>query len=381
MFGPGQAGAGLVTPSAYAAQTLGYPSEPPIHKSKPILTGSPLQSFTEPVAVVDADPRATQAYAWASGVLGLTQASFAPASADASFRRYFRIRAGAQSWIVMDAPPQQEDCRPFVRIAGLLREAGVHVPAIVAEDHDNGFLLLSDLGTQTVLDVIDEANADALFGDAIDALIVWQRASRPQVLPPYDEALLRRELNLFPDWYLGRHLGVELDAAGREALESVFRQLIENALAQPPVYVHRDYMPRNLMLSRPNPGVLDFQDAVYGPLAYDPISLFKDAFLSWPASRIEWGLRTYHRRAELAGLPVPAWPQFRRDCDWIGLQRHLKILGIFARLTLRDGKPKYLADTPRFVRYVMDVLPDHPELKPLAELFERHVLPRVGSGA
>jgi len=360
-------------------QALGYPKEPPLHKPATDLTGSPLQSLTDSAA--DADPRAAQACAWAHRALGLDRASFAPASADASFRRYFRIRSGAQSWIVMDAPPQQEDCRPFVHVAGLLQAAGVHVPAILAQDLEQGFLLLSDLGTQTLLEAIDEGNADALFGDAIDALIAWQRASRPQALPDYDEALLRRELQLFPDWYLERHLGIALDAAGRDALENVFRQLVAAALAQPAVYVHRDYMPRNLMLSRPNPGVLDFQDAVYGPLAYDPISLFKDAFLSWPASRVEWGLRTYHTRAEAACLPVPPWPQFRRDCDWIGLQRHLKILGIFARLTLRDGKPKYLADTPRFVRYVMDVLPDHPELKPLAELFERHVLPRVGAAA
>lgn len=326
-----------------------------------------------------ADPRAGQAEDWARGILQLAQATFAPASADASFRRYFRIRAGAQSWIVMDAPPQQEDCRPFVHVAALMRQAGVHVPEILAQDLQQGFLLLSDLGTRTLLDAIDADNADAQFGAAIDALIVWQRASRPQVLPPYDEALLRRELELFPDWYLGRHLGVTLDTAGREALEGVFRLLVDNALAQPQVYVHRDYMPRNLMLSDPNPGVLDFQDAVYGPIAYDPISLFKDAFLSWPLSRVEWGLRTYHARAEAAGLAVPPWPQFRRDCDWIGLQRHLKILGIFARLTLRDGKPKYLADTPRFVRYVMEVLPQYVELQPLAQLFERHVLPRAGA--
>ncbi len=326
-----------------------------------------------------ADPRASQAEDWARGILQLAQATFAPASADASFRRYFRIRAGAQSWIVMDAPPQQEDCRPFVHVAALMRQAGVHVPEILAQDLQQGFLLLSDLGTRTLLDAIDADNADAQFGAAIDALIVWQRASRPQVLPPYDEALLRRELELFPDWYLGRHLGVTLDPAGREALEGVFRLLVDNALAQPQVYVHRDYMPRNLMLSDPNPGVLDFQDAVYGPIAYDPISLFKDAFLSWPLSRVEWGLRTYHARAEAAGLAVPPWPQFRRDCDWIGLQRHLKILGIFARLTLRDGKPKYLADTPRFVRYVMEVLPQYVELQALAQLFERHVLPRAGA--
>ena len=337
----------------------------------PLLTGS------STLSIDPADVRAAQAYRWACGVLSLPQAGFAPASADASFRRYFRIRDGARSWIVMDAPPAQEDCRPFLHVAALLRQAGVHVPEVLGQDLEAGYLLLSDLGLQTMLQAITPDNADALFRDAIDALIVWQQASRPAVLPPYDEALLRRELNLFPDWYLGRHLGLSLDPAGRGALEGQFRLLIDAALAQPQVYVHRDYMPRNLMLSRPNPGVLDFQDAVYGPLAYDPISLFKDAFMSWPAERVEWGLRTYHQRAAAAGLTVPDWPQFRRDCDWIGLQRHLKILGIFARLTHRDGKPRYVADTPRFVRYVMEVLPAYPELAPLRGLFERQVLPRV----
>lgn len=326
---------------------------------------------------LSADTRAAQAYAWACQALALPQAAFAPASADASFRRYFRISDGGRSWIVMDAPPQQEDCRPFVRVAALLRDAGVHVPAVLAQDLESGFLLLSDLGRQTFLEAMNEADAERLFVAAIDALILWQRASRPQVLPDYDEALLRRELNLFPDWYLARHLGVTLQQAERDALETVFARLVAEALAQPRVYVHRDYMPRNLMLSQPNPGVLDFQDAVYGPIAYDPISLFKDAFHSWPAQRVEWGLRCYHQRAGAAGLPLPSWPQFRRDCDWIGLQRHLKILGIFARLTHRDGKPRYVADTPRFVRYVMEVVPAYPELAPLQALFERHILTQV----
>ena len=333
------------------------------------------------LSIDPADTRAAQAYQWACGVLSLSQAGFAPASADASFRRYFRIRDGARSWIVMDAPPDKENCRPFLHVGELLRRAGVHVPEVLGQDLDAGYLLLSDLGTQTMLQGVTPGNTDALFEDAIDALIVWQKASRPGDLPPYDEALLRRELDLFPDWYLGRHFGIALDAADHAALQGQFRLLIDAALAQPQVYVHRDYMPRNLMLSEPNPGVLDYQDAVYGPIAYDPISLFKDAFASWPGERVEWGLRTYHERAAAAGLAVPAWPQFRRDCDWIGLQRHLKIIGIFARLTHRDGKPRYLADTPRFVRYVMEVLPAYPELAPLRALFEKHVLPRVDLSA
>jgi aminoglycoside/choline kinase family phosphotransferase len=324
-----------------------------------------------------ADARADQAYAWACGALQLQRAEFALASADASFRRYFRIYSGSSSWIVMDAPPQHCDCRPFIQIAGLLRQAGLHVPAVLAQDLDTGFLLLSDLGTQTYLDVLDESNAETLFEPAIDALIAWQRSSRPGVLPDYDEALLRREVNLFPEWYLQRHLGLQLSAAEQQGLDAVFSRLVAAALAQPRVFVHRDFMPRNLMLSRPNPGVLDFQDAVYGPLAYDPICLFKDAFLSWPAARVEWGLRTYHQRAAAAGLPVPPWPQFRRDCDWTGLHRHLKVLGIFARLTYRDAKPRYVTDTPRFVRYAMEEAAPYPELAPLLALFEQHVMPRV----
>lgn len=330
---------------------------------------------TLPAAAIDA--RAQAVYRWACAQLGLSGAEFAPASADASFRRYFRLTAGGRTWIVMDAPPPQEDCRPFVRVARLLRAAGVHAPEVLGQDLADGFLLLTDLGTQTYLEVLDEDNADLLFADAVAALIRWQRASRPDVLPPYDEALLRRELALFPDWYLARHLGLRLEGAARLAWDAVCDRLVAAALAQPRVYVHRDYMPRNLMRATPNPGVLDFQDAVYGPLAYDPICLFKDAFLSWPETRVADWLRDYWERARAAGLPVSTLARFLRDADWIGVQRHLKVLGIFARLNERDGKPRYLADTPRFVRYVVEAASRYAELEPLLRLFEKHVLPKV----
>ena len=280
----------------------------------------------------------------------------------------------------MDAPPEREDCRPFLAVGALLGAAGVHVPTVVAQDLARGFLLLSDLGRQTYLDVLTPDNADALFAPAIDALIAWQRASRPGVLPDYDAALLYRELTLFPDWYLAQHLGITLSGAALAAWQRICTTLVEAALAQPRVYVHRDYMPRNLMVSEPNPGVLDFQDAVFGPLAYDPICLFKDAFLSWPEARVEVWLRHYHDRATTAGLPVPEWIAFRRDADWIGLQRHLKVLGIFARINYRDGKPKYLADAPRFLAYCYPVLAQYPELEPLRALFDDWGLAPTAAG-
>jgi len=324
------------------------------------------------------DDRAVLARDWALESLSLADAGFAPASADASFRRYFRVSSGAQSWIVMDAPPAREDCRPFLKVGALLHQAGVNVPQVVAQDLEQGFLLLTDLGRQTYLDVINEANADALFAPAIEALIRWQLASQPGVLPDYDAALLARELALFPDWYLTRHLGITLSGADLADWNTVCERLIAAALVQPKVFVHRDYMPRNLMLSAPLPqpqvGVLDHQDAVYGPIAYDPICLFKDAFLSWPEACVDGWLRQYHATGLAAGLALQAdYAAFRRDADWIGVQRHLKVLGIFARINYRDGKPKYLADTPRFVRYVTDVARRYEELAPLASLFERLV--------
>ena len=293
------------------------------------------------------------------------------ASADASFRRYFRVAAGAGTRIVMDAPPGKEDVRAFIHVAQLLRAAGLHAPDVIEVDEQQGFLLLSDLGRQTYLSVLDESNAPLLFSDAIDALVRWQLASRPGELPPYDEPLLRRELDLFPEWYVAKHLKHELTAAQRDVLDTMFRRILASNLAQPAVYVHRDYMPRNLMVASPNPGVLDFQDAVMGPISYDVASLFRDAFISWDEERvIDWSIR-YWERARRAGLPVTAdFGAFWHDLEWMGLQRHLKVLGIFARINYRDGKPHYLADTPRFVAYVRAVARRYDELAPLAQLLD-----------
>ena len=256
-----------------------------------------------------------------------------------------------------------------------------NAPEVIEADERQGFLLLSDLGRDTYLAVLNEANAPPLFADAIDALVRWQLASRPGELPPYDEALLRRELDLFPDWYVARHLNHELSPAQRDVLEAMFRRILASNLAQPAVYVHRDFMPRNLMVAAPNPGVLDFQDAVMGPIAYDVASLFRDAFISWEEERvIDWTIR-YWERARRAGLPVAAdFGSFWRDVEWMGLQRHLKVLGIFARINYRDGKPHYLADTPRFVGYVRSVARRYDELAPLARLLDEleGVAHRVG---
>lgn len=271
----------------------------------------------------------------------------------------------------MDAPPPQEDCRPFVSVAALMREAGLHVPQVLAQDIERGFLLLSDLGTTTYLNGFAAADADALFRDAIDALIRWQVASRPGVLPPYDAALLQREIDLFPAWYVQRHLQRSFTPAQQQTFAAVSKRLIDSALAQPRVYVHRDYMPRNLMLSTPNPGVLDFQDAVYGPITYDVASLFRDAFVSWPEQQeLDWVIR-YWERAKAAGLPVPAdFAAFWRDFEWMGLQRHIKVLGIFARIHYRDGKPHYLGDTPRFMQYARKVSARYRELRALTGLLD-----------
>jgi aminoglycoside/choline kinase family phosphotransferase len=298
-----------------------------------------------------------------------------PASADASFRRYFRVHLAegdAPSVIAMDAPPRHEDCRPFIHVAGLLLEAGLNAPRILAQDLERGFLLLSDLGSTTYLAALDASNADTLFADAVDALIRWQLASRPAELPPYDETLLRRELDLFPEWYVARHLGIALSGAQRQAIESTFRLVLTSNLAQPKVFVHRDYMPRNLMVSDPNPGILDFQDAVFGPISYDVASLFRDAFVSWPEEQVlDWTVR-YWEKARRAGLPVRSdFGAFYQELEWMGLQRHLKVLGIFARLQYRDGKPDYLHDAPRFVAYVRAACERYAALAPLARLLDQ----------
>ena len=288
----------------------------------------------------------------------LAPASLRPASNDASFRRYFRVDCpgGAQpSLVVMDAPPPQEDCRPFVQAARVFREAGVSVPQVFEADLAQGFLLLEDFGSRSFLDLLDARSVDALYGDAIRALVTMQRASRPGVFPVYDRALLLRELMLFADWYLARHRGIDLSAADRESLAADFERLLSNNLAQAAVYVHRDYHSRNLMLlpGERNPGILDFQDAVYGPITYDLVSLLRDAYVTWDEERVLDHAVRYWQQARAAGLPVPVdFGEFYRDFDWMGIQRQLKVLGIFARLYYRDGKDRYLADLPRVLAYV-----------------------------
>jgi aminoglycoside/choline kinase family phosphotransferase len=322
--------------------------------------------------MIHADSRRAALEHWLAARLKGERFCLAPASEDASFRRYFRATLeDGSTYVVMDAPPDKEDCRPFVHVAGLLAAAGVHAPRVHEQDLEAGFLLLSDLGTRTYLQVLDETNAPTLFADAIDALVRWQLATRPGELPPYDEALLRRELNLFPEWYIARHRSIELNAGQKNVLENLFRTLVASALAQPRVYVHRDYMPRNLMASEPNPGVLDFQDAVLGPITYDVVSLFRDAFLSWDEERVlDWSVR-YWEKAKRAGLPVDAdYGEFWRALEWMGLQRHLKVLGIFARINYRDGKPKYLGDTPRFIAYARAVAKRYSALAPLLKLLD-----------
>lgn len=296
-------------------------------------------------------------------------ATLTAASSDASFRRYFRWEGGAHTFVVMDAPPPQENCKPFVDIAHLLAKSGINVPKIYAEDLPRGFLLLNDLGRKTYLDVIDAENADQLFADAIDALLAFQQLPMDAPLPSYDVALLRRELELFPEWYVRRHLGIDFDAEQQALWQRVSEKLIDSALAQPKVLVHRDYMPRNLMISEPNPGVLDFQDAVYGPVTYDITCLFKDAFLSWPQARVREWQHGYWQRAGQLGIPVQDdFEDFLRASDLMGVQRHLKVIGIFSRICHRDGKPRYLADVPRFFAYIDAVLADRPELSDLGEL-------------
>ncbi len=298
------------------------------------------------------------------------------ASEDASFRRYWRVSlADGRSFVAMDAPPEKEDCRPFIHVAGLLRAAGVNAPEVLAQDAARGFLLLTDLGTKTYLQALGGASAAGaadLFRDATDALLRWQLATRPGELPPYDEALLRRELDLFPEWYVGKHLRKELSPADKEILEVAARSLVQSALAQPRVFVHRDYMPRNLMVCEPNPGVLDFQDAVEGPISYDMVCLLRDAFISWDEEReLDWTVR-YWEKARKAALPVAGdFGEFWRAFEWMGLQRHLKVLGIFARLSYRDGKPHYLADAPRFLGYARAVARRYVPLAALARLLDR----------
>jgi aminoglycoside/choline kinase family phosphotransferase len=350
--------------------------------------------------------RQQQLVEWLHSLFPEVSFTIAPASADASFRRYFRATfAGGRTHIVMDAPPQHENCRPFLHIGKLFEDAGTHVPHVYAQNLEQGFLLLSDLGNTTYLQALTKNNARELYDAATDALIKIQLASRENELPPYDEALLLREMRLFPEWYVAKHLNITLSDKQNAKLASVFARIIANNLAQPRVYVHRDYHSRNLMYIEhpllnslpqageetnekwgkqaireadarkgnflPSPGILDFQDAVYGPITYDLASLFKDAYIRWEeAEIIDWLVR-FWEKARKAGLPVNNdFSEFYRDYEWMGVQRHLKVLGIFARLYHRDGKDGYLKDLPLVMAYLRAACARYIDLKPLLNLLD-----------
>lgn len=317
---------------------------------------------------------------WLTQRLGLRNIRIAPASDDASFRRYFRVTlADGATRIAMDAPPDREDCEPFLRLAEQLAAVGLHVPLIHAADPVQGFILLEDLGTVHYLDRLDEANADRLYGDALAALAVLQSVGPHQGVPPYDEELLRREMALFPEWLLSRHLQLGLESTEQARLAGSFDLLVESALEQPRVCVHRDYHSRNLLVSEsPSPGILDFQDAVLGPVTYDLVSLLKDCYIAWPLERVQGWAMGYFQLAVQSGVLQPSHEaRFLRWFDLMGVQRHLKASGIFARLNHRDGKPGYLADIPRTLGYIVEVAGRYPELADLGELIERRVLPRL----
>ena len=309
----------------------------------------------------------------------LIPASLRPASADASFRRYLRIAtADGASRIVMDAPPPQEDVRPFVDVARRIEAAGLNAPRVLAADAEHGFLLLTDLGTRPYLAELQQAvaagetsRADALMREAFAALVQWQQRVAARGLPAYDDALLRRELALFPEWCVAREHGIAWSAEQQAQWREACDRLVASALAQPRVAVHRDFMPRNLMLADPNPGILDFQDAVLGPISYDPASLLRDAFISWDEEQeLDWAVR-YWQQARAAGLPVDSdFGEFWRQLEWMGMQRHLKVLGIFCRLKHRDGKAAYSADLPRFFAYVRRVARRYQGFGPLLRLID-----------
>lgn len=304
-----------------------------------------------------------------------------PASADASFRRYFRVPAACGTLIVMDAPPERENTAAYLKVAALMREAGLNVPEILSADLEDGFVLMTDLGRQTYLDVLNEENAPRLMDAATTALVRWQSASRPGVLPEYDRAVLEREIELFPEWYVKRHRGVEWNATEQKWWSMSKEFILKSNLREAQVFVHRDFMPRNLMVSDSMPGVLDFQDALYGPVSYDIASLLRDAFISWGESFVLDTTIRYWEKARRAGVPVPSdFGVFYRDVEFMGVQRHLKVLGIFARINYRDGKSKYLEDTPRFIEYVRKTSQRYSELSPLMHLVERLEGPTIKVG-
>jgi aminoglycoside/choline kinase family phosphotransferase len=345
----------------------------------PNLTPAPAATVQTADVAPTADLRLVSLQSWMTSLNLVHTESARPASADASFRRYFRVdvlpehqAAHGATLIAMDAPPERENVPAYIKVDALLAQAGVSVPTIIAQDLEQGFLLISDLGTQTYLQVLDHDNASTMYAEALEALVRIQQTSEPDVLPEYDRAFLLRELNLFPEWYIGKHLGATLTDAQQAELHKVFEAILSNALAQQQVFVHRDFHSRNLMwMDAGNPGILDFQDAVFGPITYDIASLLRDAYVQWDEEMVlDWTIR-YWQHAKAAGLPVNKdIDAFYKDFEYMGLQRHLKILGIFCRLHYRDGKSHYLADLPTVMDYVRKTAGRYKDLKPLVRLLD-----------
>lgn len=314
---------------------------------------------------------------WLHDDLGLNEVSITPASEDASFRRYFRASWDGSTAIVMDAPPERENCAVFMDITARLLQCGVNVPAVRASNLEQGFLLIDDLGTDLYLDVLTPENADRLYSDAIDALVRFQARADTSGLPPFDETLLRREMSLFNDWLVGRHLHIDITAAIEKIFTDTFSFLVDSALEQPRVFVHRDYHSRNLLINRRNPGIVDYQDAVYGPLTYDLVSLLKDCYIQWPRARVLSWLAEFRHKCRAKPSQQVSDEQFLRWFDLMGVQRHLKASGIFARLLHRDGKPGFIGDIPRTLSYILELEPHYPELFPLTGFIRGQVMPRL----
>lgn len=321
------------------------------------------------------DIRLGQLEHWLTQDLGFSSYEIEPASADASFRRYFRVRVAEESHIVMDAPPDKEDCRPFLDVSARLLDCKLNVPHILAENLQEGFLLLSDLGSTLYLDALNLKSADDLYTAAIDALVTMQCEAETEGLPHYDEHLLLKEMSLFGDWLLDRHLS--LADKERYRLDDLMAFLLQEVLAQSTCFVHRDFHSRNLLVCPHNPGIIDYQDAVLGPLTYDLVSLFKDSYVKWDQKLIDKWMQTFHHKLGERGVEVPGWPVFRRWIDMTGVQRELKVGGIFARLYHRDGKAAYLKDIPRTLSYITDLKGRYEELEELINLLEQDVLPAL----
>jgi N-acetylmuramate 1-kinase len=373
----------LESPNSMSQSARGERMDEPDRNMKPRIIMALVAHAASNIHMSPPDARRALIHDWVSRNLGLEPRTLEPASSDASFRRYFRVteRSG-RTFIVMDAPPDKEDVRPYLKVTRLLESIGVHVPHVHEQDSAQGFLLLEDLGSTQYLTRLNAGDdPESLYGDALDALADIQVKGREAAaeLAPYDREPLMREMALMPEWFCGRHLGLQASAGDAAVIAAAFEFLITEALAQPPVFVHRDYHSRNLMVTRErNPGVIDFQDALRGPIGYDLVSLLKDCYISWPRERVERWVSAYRARLAARGGPTGRDErEFLRWFDLIGVQRHIKVLGIFARLWYRDGKNGYLRDLPLTLEYVRDTCRRYAELADLSRLIEQHFVPEL----